>query len=69
MPVLSGQLDVEAVLGANGIIREQIDGFRSRQSQLDMACLIAQAMDRGESKIIEASTGIVKHLPTWYRCF
>jgi len=57
---LSTELDVDAVLGADGIIREQIEDFKPRHSQLAMSHLIDQAIASGESQIIEASTGIGK---------
>ncbi len=60
MAILASELDVDAVLGANGIIGEQIDNFKPRASQLAMAQLIDQAIAAGESRIIEASTGIGK---------
>ena len=60
MAELASELDVAAVLGPDGIIGEQIDGFESRASQLAMAELIAEAISLGESRVIEASTGIGK---------
>ncbi len=60
MPTLASELDVTAVLGADGIIGEQIDDFKPRQSQLGMASLIHEAIANSESYIIEASTGIGK---------
>ena len=60
MAHLDSELDVAAVLGSDGIIGEHIAGFESRASQLAMAELIAEAIALGESRIIEASTGIGK---------
>ncbi len=60
MPTLASELDVPAILGTDGVIREQIDNFKPRQSQLGMANLIAEAIANAESHIIEASTGIGK---------
>src|SRR5210317_1614111 len=60
MPQLDTELDVAAVLGRDGVIGEHIDGFESRDSQLAMAELIAEAIRLGESRVIEASTGIGK---------
>ena len=60
MARLDSELDVAAVLGSDGVIGEHIDGFVSRSSQLAMAELIAEAIALGESRIIEASTGIGK---------
>ena len=60
MAELASELDVDAVLGANGIIREQIADFSARESQLDMARLIAECIEQKTSHVIEASTGIGK---------
>ena len=60
MAELASELDVAGVLGAGGVIGEHIDGFESRDSQLAMAELIAEAIRLGESRVIEASTGIGK---------
>ena len=60
MAELATEVDVAAVLGANGIIGEHVEGFESRASQLAMAELIAEAIALGESRVIEASTGIGK---------
>jgi len=60
MPRLATELDVAAVLGSGGVIGEYIDDFEPRASQLAMAELIAEAMTLGESRVIEASTGIGK---------
>ncbi len=60
MPTLASELDAAAVLGSDGIIGEHIDGFESRASQLGMAQLIEEAIALGESRVIEASTGIGK---------
>ncbi len=60
MADLASELDVDAVLGANGIIGEQIADFCARESQLRMARLISLCIDQQQSHIIEASTGIGK---------
>ncbi|MDX8400239.1 MAG: ATP-dependent DNA helicase, partial [Gallionellaceae bacterium] len=60
MAELASELDVDAVLGANGIIREQIADFSARESQLEMARLIAKCIENKSSHVIEASTGIGK---------
>ncbi len=57
---LSSELDVAAVLGRDGIIGDFIDGFETRDSQVDMAEKITEAISLGESRVIEASTGIGK---------
>ncbi|MDH3388429.1 MAG: ATP-dependent DNA helicase, partial [Gammaproteobacteria bacterium] len=60
MARLAAELDVEAVLGRDGIIGEHIADFEPRASQLGMATLIDEAIALGESRIVEASTGIGK---------
>ena len=60
MAKLANELDVAAVLGTDGVIGEYISDFESRASQLAMAELIAEAIALGESRVIEASTGIGK---------
>jgi ATP-dependent DNA helicase DinG len=60
MAQLANELDVAAVLGPDGVIGEFISDFESRASQLAMAELIAEAIALGESRVIEASTGIGK---------
>ena len=60
MARLAGELDVEAVLGSGGIIGEYVADFEPRASQLGMATLIDEAIALGESRIVEASTGIGK---------
>ena len=60
MAELASELDVDAVLGKDGIIGDQIADFSPRQSQIDMARLIADAIEKAQGHIIEASTGIGK---------
>jgi ATP-dependent DNA helicase DinG len=60
MAELATELTVSAVLGPDGIIGEHITDFESRASQLGMAELISEAIALGESRVIEASTGIGK---------
>ena len=60
MAELASELDVDAVLGENGIIREQIADFSARESQLEMSRLIAECIEHKKSHVIEASTGIGK---------
>jgi ATP-dependent DNA helicase DinG len=60
MAELATELNVDAVLGHDGIIGEHIADFESRASQLGMAELISEAITLGESRVIEASTGIGK---------
>jgi len=60
MARLSTELDVEAVLGKEGVIGELIHNFNPRESQIGMARLIEESIALGESRVIEASTGIGK---------
>ncbi len=60
MAELASDLDIDAVLGSEGIIRHQIPAFSVRESQLRMARLISDCIDKQQSHIIEASTGIGK---------
>ncbi len=60
MADLASELDVNAVLGADGIIGEQIADFCVRESQIHMARLINKCIEQQQSHIIEASTGIGK---------
>jgi len=64
MAELANEIDVAGVLGPDGVIGEYIDDFESRASQLAMAELIAEAIALGESRVIEASTGIGKSFAT-----
>ena len=60
MSEIAARLDVDSVLGADGVIARHIDGFQPRPSQIAMARLIDQSISEGSSHIIEASTGIGK---------
>lgn len=60
MGELASELEVAAVLGHEGIIGDYIADFEPRESQLGMAALIDEAIALGESRVIEASTGIGK---------
>ena len=58
MAQLATELTVATVLGDDGVIGEYIPDFVPRASQLGMAELISEAISLGESRVIEASTGI-----------
>ncbi len=60
MTQLANELTVDGVLGDGGALGACIDDFEPRASQLGMAELIAEAIALGESRVIEASTGIGK---------
>ena len=60
MAELAAELDVERVLGEGGVIGDLVGDFEPRASQLGMAQLIDQAIALGESRVVEAATGIGK---------
>lgn len=60
MAKLASELKVEDVLGVQGIIAQFIPGFKPRNSQLEMANLINDAIKHDKNYAIEASTGIGK---------
>jgi ATP-dependent DNA helicase DinG len=60
MAKLASELTVKDVLGSEGIIEQFIPGFRTRQSQLEMAELIHESIQQKQHCAIEASTGIGK---------
>ncbi len=60
MAKLASELNVEDVLGKEGVIRQYISGFQFRESQLEMAQLIEMAILKEQNHLIEASTGIGK---------
>ncbi len=60
MAKLASELSVQDVLGDDGVIKQYIEGFQARESQLAMAELIAQSIADEKCQIIEASTGIGK---------
>ena len=53
-------LTSEDILGANGLLRKNLNGFEARSSQLDMALLIQKAIHERLSAIVEAGTGTGK---------
>jgi ATP-dependent DNA helicase DinG len=60
MVKLASELEVDDVLGNQGILQQYIDGYQTRESQLNMAELIMRCIRQGENHVIEASTGIGK---------
>ncbi len=60
MAKLASELEVNDVLGEQGILQQYIEGYQTRESQLKMAELIMQCIRQGENHVIEASTGIGK---------
>jgi len=60
MAKLASELNVNDVLGEDGIIKQYIPGFQARESQLAMAELIQKSIADRDCDVIEASTGIGK---------
>ncbi|MCE9667353.1 exonuclease [Myxococcus stipitatus] len=54
--------EVAAVLGPDGALERQDEGFRSRPAQLDVALAVAQALSDGGQVAVEAGTGTGKSL-------
>lgn len=52
--------NVETILGADGRIARRLGGYETRAEQLEMARAIARAVERGESLVVEAGTGVGK---------
>ena len=52
--------EVDALFAATGRLAEHITGFRSRQSQTDMARAVAQAISTQSTLLAEAGTGTGK---------
>ena len=53
-------LDIEAVLGADGLLSNALPGFSWRRQQQEMAQLVSEVLDRGGRLIAEAGTGTGK---------
>lgn len=59
------QLDparIDAILGTNGQVAQQLKGYEDRPEQLRMAFCVAEAFNRGQLAVIEAGTGTGKSL-------
>jgi len=52
--------DMEALLGADGPFAETVEGFQPRPEQQAMAQAVDEAIDAGETLVVEAGTGIGK---------
>ena len=59
-PVGVHDAEVDALFSATGRLAEHIPGFRSRQSQTDMARAVAQAISTQSTLLAEAGTGTGK---------
>lgn len=60
MDSLDNNLTIATVLEDKGKLSEIIDGFQTRQSQIEMANIIDQSINDSEHAVIEAGTGIGK---------
>jgi ATP-dependent DNA helicase DinG len=58
----ASRLDVDAVLGPEGILARRLPGFEPRREQIEMARAVAKAIDRGGQLVVEAGTGVGKTL-------
>ncbi len=56
----SDDLNVEKILGADGLIARRMEGYEPRQQQLSMANQVAQALASQQHLIAEAGTGTGK---------
>jgi len=52
--------NIEEILGKNSALARSLDGFEYRQSQIEMACLIQDALIEKIPAIVEAGTGTGK---------
>ncbi len=53
-------MDIEHVLGEDGVLAQAMDGFQPRQTQLDLAQSIADVINDNDTLIAEAGTGTGK---------
>ncbi|KAA3641080.1 MAG: ATP-dependent DNA helicase, partial [Proteobacteria bacterium] len=53
-------MDIQQVLGKDGLLDQAMDGFQARQTQLDLAQTIADVIVNKETLIAEAGTGTGK---------
>lgn len=53
-------MDIEHVLGKDGVLAQAMDGFQARQTQLDLAQTIADVIASNQTLIAEAGTGTGK---------
>ena len=52
--------NIEEILGRNGTLSHSLEGFEYRHSQIEMACLIMDALLEKIPAIVEAGTGTGK---------
>ncbi|MBN1818235.1 MAG: DEAD/DEAH box helicase [Sedimentisphaerales bacterium] len=55
-----GRLDIDQILGQEGLLSRSFAGFESRPQQVEMACAIQKAFDNGRHLCVEAGTGTGK---------
>ncbi len=53
-------MDIDDVLGPEGLLARTVEGFAYRQQQLEMANTVAEALEQGGQLIAEAGTGTGK---------
>src|SRR5580698_3260405 len=53
-------MDIQKILGMDGLVAKRWPGFESRPQQLEMAEAVATAIDRKRKLIVEAGTGVGK---------
>ncbi|MBT8440463.1 MAG: DEAD/DEAH box helicase, partial [Gammaproteobacteria bacterium] len=53
-------MDLEQYLGPEGLLAKQIDGFSYREQQFEMASVVADTINSGQTLICEAGTGTGK---------
>lgn len=63
LPATDPMLDiyeVEQVLGADGLLAQQLEDFAPRQQQIDMARAVSEAIEGATQLVVEAGTGVGK---------
>src|ERR1700720_3959628 len=53
-------MSIESILGAGGLIAQELDRYEPRQQQLDMAHAVADAIAEQRHLMVEAGTGVGK---------
>ncbi len=53
-------MELTEILGPDGLLAQQIDGFSYREQQFEMATAVAEIIESGETLICEAGTGTGK---------
>ncbi len=55
-------MQIEDVLGKNGVISDKLDSYELRPQQLDMALAIEKSIEENKHLIVEAGTGVGKSI-------